>query len=150
LFASRNMLTYQAQNLYELWNKETLVMFDPAAVVAAIEEVARPPAWKPVFTFFDYHLEVDDRGMNLSTGGKENARVAMQMMEDEFRKWFIERLRSWGPEALPKPPGNRSSLVKQGGFPTRVHVCEDYDTDIEKRWWMCGQLETKDVPPGGR
>jgi hypothetical protein len=30
-----------------------------------------------------------------------------------------------------------------------VHTFEDYDTDIEKRWWMCGKVEMKDVPPGG-
>jgi inosine-uridine nucleoside N-ribohydrolase len=29
----------------------------------------------------------------------------------------------------------------------RVHVVEDYETDIERRWWLAGRLETKDVPP---
>src|SRR5262245_20473003 len=47
-------------------------------------------------------------------------------------------------------PKNLSNLIARGNFPTRVHVVEDYDTDIEKRWWMAGKLETQDVPPGGR
>ena len=55
-----------------------------------------------------------------------------------------------GKQTLPKAPGNLSKLVEQGGFPNRVHAFEDYDTDIEKRWWMSGKAETKDVPPGGR
>lgn len=49
--------------------------------------------------------------------------------------------------AEPKSP---PAIVPQGGFPSRVHVFEDYDTDIEKRWWLRGSLETKDVPEGGR
>src|SRR5262245_30084974 len=39
-------------------------------------------------------------------------------------------------------------LIPLGKFPTRVHVVEDYETDIERRWWMAGTAETKDVPPG--
>jgi hypothetical protein len=29
-------------------------------------------------------------------------------------------------------------------------VVEDFETDIERRWWLCGLLETKQVPPGSR
>ena len=43
---------------------------------------------------------------------------------------------------------NPSTLVDRGRLPARVHVVEDYETDIEKRWWMAGQAETKNVPPG--
>jgi hypothetical protein len=35
-------------------------------------------------------------------------------------------------------------------MPDRVHVAEDYETDIERRWWLCGKLETRNVPPGSR
>lgn len=48
------------------------------------------------------------------------------------------------------PQKNPSKVIERGNFPVRVHVFEDYDTDIEKRWWMAGKLETKDVPEGGR
>lgn len=32
--------------------------------------------------------------------------------------------------------------VEQGKFPKRVHVFEDYETEIEKRWWLRGKPET--------
>src|SRR5262245_62010700 len=52
---------------------------------------------------------------------------------------------------LAEPPRkNPSKVIERGNFPVRVHVFEDYDCDIEKRWWMAGKLETKDVPAGGR
>jgi hypothetical protein len=54
---------------------------------------------------------------------------------------------SAGEAVLPKEPANRSALVERGGFPNRVHCFEDYETDIEKRWWMSGKAETADVPP---
>jgi hypothetical protein len=60
-------------------------------------------------------------------------------------------VRSVGKESLPEPPKHTSKSVEPGGFPARVHTFEDFETDIEKRWWMCGKPETKDVPvPGGR
>jgi hypothetical protein len=35
-------------------------------------------------------------------------------------------------------------------FPNRIHAIEDFETDIEKRWWLAGKLETVNVPPGSR
>jgi hypothetical protein len=35
-------------------------------------------------------------------------------------------------------------------FPHRVHAIEDFETDIEKRWWLAGKVETDNVPPGSR
>lgn len=29
--------------------------------------------------------------------------------------------------------------VERGGMPARVHVAEDYETEIERRWWLCGR-----------
>jgi hypothetical protein len=89
---------------------------------------------------------VDDKGITSVEDGKPNARVATGLKKDEFVKWFVERLRGHGTATLPQPPKNVAKLVEQGGFPVRVHVAEDYETDIEKRWWMSGKLETKDVP----
>ena len=34
---------------------------------------------------------------------------------------------------------NLSQPVEQGGLPRRVHVFEDYETEIEKRWWLRGE-----------
>lgn len=44
-------------------------------------------------------------------------------------------------------PTNVAKPVPETGRPHRVHVFEDYETDIERRWWLSGRLETKDVPP---
>jgi inosine-uridine nucleoside N-ribohydrolase len=143
LFSARTPLTYQVQNLYELWDKETPTLFDPVAVAAAFDE--------RFLTMKDLLLGVDDSGMTLVRDGKPNARVATATRAAEFVDWYVQRVRSVGKESPPRPAGNASKLIDPGKFPARVHVFEDYETDIEKRWWMCGKLETKDVPvPGGR
>jgi inosine-uridine nucleoside N-ribohydrolase len=143
VFNAHTPLTWQVRNLYELWGKETPVLFDPVAVWAAMDD--------RVLTMRELRLEVDDRGMTLARDGQPNARVAVGIDRDAFLPRFVDRLRSHGAPTLPKPPGNASKLVDPGRFPARVHTFEDYQTDIEKRWWMCGKLETKDVPvPGGR
>jgi hypothetical protein len=41
---------------------------------------------------------------------------------------------------------NISGIVNRGGLPLRVHVFEDYETDIEKRWWLRGVPEIENVP----
>lgn len=44
-----------------------------------------------------------------------------------------------GCQAAP-PPG----VVDRGLMPARVHVAEDFETDIEKRWWLAGKVELED------
>lgn len=39
-----------------------------------------------------------------------------------------------------------AGLVDDDRMPVRVHVFEDYETEIEKRWWLRGVEETKNVP----
>jgi purine nucleosidase len=141
VWGARTPLTWQVQNLYELWDRETPVLFDPAAVLAAFDE--RPFTWK------DLRLEVDADGFTRSTDGRPNARVALASDRAKVTAAVVERLRSYGKPTLPPPPKNSSRLIDPGPFPARVHVAEDYDTDIEKRWWMCGKAETRDVPAGG-
>ncbi len=142
LFTAHTLLTFQVQNLYELWDKETPILFDPVAVALVFDE--------QFCKMESLRLEVDDKGMTRAVKGEANARVAMSIKEEAFAKWYVERVRSFGKESLPQPPKNVSKLVERGGFPAKVHAFEDYDTDIEKRWWMCGKLETKDVLPDGR
>src|SRR5262249_26722431 len=131
-------LTFQVQNLYELWDKTTPTLFDPVAVAATFDE--------RFLTFSDLHLTVGDDGMTVPKDGKPNAHVATAIDGDGFLDWYVERVRSVGKEALPEPPKNPAKPVEPGAFPSKVHAVEDYETDIEKRWWMCGKLETKDVP----
>jgi len=45
-------------------------------------------------------------------------------------------------------PINLATPIPRGNFPNLVHVVEDFETDIERRWWLAGKLETKNVPPG--
>ena len=135
-------LTYQVHNLYQLWDKETPVLFDPLAVTLAFDE--------RFCKMSDVHLTVDEKGFTRVGRGKPNARVATAVDGGKFLDWCVNRIVSAGEPVLPRPLKNRSSLVPRGGLPLRVHTFEDYDTDIEKRWWMTGKLETKDVPPGGR
>lgn len=33
--------------------------------------------------------------------------------------------------------------VDRGPMPARVHVFEDYETEIEKRWWLAGKVEVE-------
>lgn len=142
LFAACTPLTYQLQTLYQLWEQETPTLYDPVAVALTIDE-----------RFCDVeqlHLTVDDKGMTRVGDGKPNARVATSVRRDAFLDWYTERTAGYGKSILPDPPKNESALVKRSGLPNRVHVFEDYDTDIEKRWWMTGKLETKDLPHGGR
>src|SRR5262249_23470618 len=98
-------------------------------------------------------LEVDDKGMTRAVPGKPNARVATATPPDAFLKWFVERLAPAAAKAsdLPKLPlTNVAKPGPRGLMPQRVHVIEDYETDIERRWWLAGKVETKDVPAGSK
>jgi inosine-uridine nucleoside N-ribohydrolase len=141
LFAAHTPLTFQMQALYELWDQDPLIMFDTAAVAALVEPV--------FFTWQDMVLTVDPDGMTKRRKGESNARVATAVNEDALVKWFVQRIRNHGQEALPTPPKNVSNFVERGSFPARVHVVEDFNTDIEKRWWLAGKVEAKDVPKDG-
>jgi len=141
IFSAHTPLTWQVQNLYELWDRETPILFDPAAVMAAYDESS--------FTFDELHLEISDKGMTLAKDLKANCRVAKTIKRNAFLNSFVERLRSVGKETLPRPPKNPAQFIDPGLFPGRVHAAEDYETSIEKRWWMCGKLE-KNAPRAGR
>jgi inosine-uridine nucleoside N-ribohydrolase len=141
LFAACTPMTFQLQALYQLWDKPTPVLFDPVAVALCFTD--------KFCTMENLHLEVDDKGFTRVGKGKANARVATAIKGDDFLKWYVERVAA-GEAVLPKAPGNRSTLIDRGGLPNRVHCFEDYETDIEKRWWMSGKAETANVPPGSR
>jgi inosine-uridine nucleoside N-ribohydrolase len=139
LFDACTPLTFQVQSLYQLWDQRTPTLFDPVAVALCITE--------KFCTMEELHLEVDGKGLTPIGKGKANARVATAIKGDDFLKWYVERV-GQGKAVLPKPPGNPSKVIQRGGMPNRVHCFEDYETDIEKRWWMSGKAETKNVPPG--
>jgi inosine-uridine nucleoside N-ribohydrolase len=143
LFAAGTALTWQLQALYQLWDQPTPTLFDPVAAALCFEE--------KFCTLEPLRLEVDDRGFTRPVKGKPNARVATSIRREEFLSWLVKRLApAKAKPARKMKPLNVSDPVAQGGMPHRVHVSEDFEPDIERRWWLCGKLETKNVPPGSR
>ena len=142
LFAASTPLSHQLQTLYQLWDQETPTLYDPVAVALVFSE--------RFFVVEPQHLNVDEKGLTRVGKGKSNVRVATSVKRDEFLDWFTDRMAKFGERSLPAAPKNVTGLVEQGGLPNRVHVFEDYETDIEKRWWLTGKLETRDVPAGSR
>lgn len=141
LFKAGTMLTFQLQNAQELLPNEDPVLFDPLAVALALDE--------KISTWETLRIAIDDDGTTreLKQGGNE-VRVATLTVGDRFLDLFILHMMSFGKSAWPDPPKNESSLVARGNLPLRIHAFEDYETDIERRWWLSGRLETKRVPPG--
>lgn len=132
LFAAHTPLTWQLQNLYELWNKETPILFDPVAVAAAFAP--------ETLQFQERSVRVLDDGLTVVRNDGKKMQVATKIEREKFLAWFVARIKSYGQESLPPPPQNISKLIPPGKFPARVHAFEDYETDIEKRWIMCGKL----------
>jgi sugar lactone lactonase YvrE len=54
---------------------------------------------------------------------------------------------AWNRWVQTKRTENLSELVERGGLPARVHVFEDFETEIEKRWWLRGTPEARDLSP---
>jgi inosine-uridine nucleoside N-ribohydrolase len=142
LFAAQTPLTYQIQSLYQMADHPTPTLFDPVAAALCFGE--------RFCRLEQLHLEVDAAGMTRITRGKANAQVAVGIERDPFLDWYVDRVASFGKPARPRPPGNVSHTVERGRLPVRVHAWEDFETDIEKRWWMSGRLETANVPAGSK
>ena len=52
---------------------------------------------------------------------------------------------------IPMPAGlsharNLVEPMERGKVPLRVHVFEDYETDVEKRWWLRGKTFSEETP----
>jgi inosine-uridine nucleoside N-ribohydrolase len=142
LFDAGSLLTLSVQALVQLWqDKQDPILFDPVAVTLAFKA--------DFCTMEDLHLVVDDKGFTRVEPGKPaNCQVATAIKKDEFLDWLVDRLAKAYPKSLPSGRVvNEAKMVKRGGFPNRVHAFEDFETDIEKRWWLSGRIETANVPP---
>ena len=106
LFAACTPLTMQVQSLYQLWDKPTPVLFDPVAVALGFTE--------QFCTMEDLHLEVDDKGFTRVGKGKANARVATTVKNDEFIKWYVDRVAA-GKPGLSEPPKKLKKRTPQKG-----------------------------------
>jgi inosine-uridine nucleoside N-ribohydrolase len=142
LFAAGRPLPWQVANLLELWNQPVPTLFDPVAVSALL----RPED----FEFQEMQLTMNDQGLMATGTGRPNVRVALAAKQEKLVAWIVERIATAGEQRFPAEPKNLSRLVSQGAFPSRVHVAENYDTDIERRWWMSGKGELKGLPPGSK
>jgi purine nucleosidase len=145
LFDAGSTLTLSVQALVQLWQeKNEPILYDPVAVTLAFTTKFCPME--------NLHLAVDDKGFTkIELGKPANASVAMAIKKDEFLDWLVDRLANAYPKALPSGRiVNEAKMVPRGGMPNRVHAFEDFETDIEKRWWLSGRLETVNVPPGSK
>jgi inosine-uridine nucleoside N-ribohydrolase len=150
IFAQETALCWHLRALYELWGKETPTLFDPVAVTLALNE--------SFCQMEDLRIEVDNEGFTREVRGPANCRVAMATRSDEYLDWYVRRIVAWrgsigseGPAA--QPPGESKPInpvqpAARGGLPYRIHVAEDYETDIERRWWLAGRLVNDEVRPG--
>jgi hypothetical protein len=143
IFGAGTPLNHHVQALHQLWDqKDAPVLYDPVAVALAITE--------RFCKMENLHLEVDERGFTRIGKGKPNARVATGIRGEEFLKWFVDRFDAVTQEPPPLAPVNVAKAMPRRRMPNRVHVFEDYETDIEKRWWISGKVETANVPPGSK
>jgi hypothetical protein len=140
LFQACTAVTLQVQSLYQLWDQPTPSLADALAALLTFDE-----------RFFkgvrNTRTAVTKDGSLHFVEGKPIHNVVQDVDAAAFLKWYVERV-SAGAAMLPKAPPNPAKLIPPEGFPNRVHAFEDYVTDIEKRWWMSGKLETANVPPG--
>jgi inosine-uridine nucleoside N-ribohydrolase len=143
LFDAGSLLTLSVQALVQLWQGNQMpVLHDPVAVTLAFKQ--------DFCTMEHLHLTIDDKGFTKEVAGKPaNASVALALKKEEFLDWIVDRLARAYPKSLPTGRiVNETKMAERGGFPNRVHAFEDFETDIEKRWWLAGRIETKNVPSG--
>lgn len=144
IFRACTPLTMQVESLFQLAGQSSPVVAAPLA-----------PGWEIWGRDIDsmvsfWEIEVDDNGIvRTAAKPKRKMDVLDRVDEDKVLSFLTQRLTSFGKKTLPSPPGNRSTLIPRTGLPLHVHTFEDYDTDIERRWWMSGKAETTIVPPGG-
>jgi len=136
VFSPGTALTRQVQALYQMWDKLKPPLDETLAVALAGRD--------KFVTWADRRFVVKD-GKLTTESGPANARVIASVEGEAFIRWYTERMASLlPPERRPARP------IEPGGLPHRVHVVENFDTDIERRWWMSGKPETRDLPPGSR
>jgi inosine-uridine nucleoside N-ribohydrolase len=137
VFSPATALTRQVETLYQMWDRHHPPLGEALAVALVIDE--------RLAALEKQSVAVDEKGALKGMGDVVNATVAGPVKADEFVKWYVERM------AALVPPGRRpSTQLDRDRMPRRVHVAEDFETDIERYWWMSGKAETRLLPPGSR
>lgn len=137
VFGPGTPLTRQVQAMYQMWDRRNPPLGEALAVAMCFE---------PRFAHIEMQsVAVDERGqLQMSKTGTE-IRVVTSVRTDEFKNWYERRM-----AALVSPGDRPSRVLELGAMPHRVHVAEDFDSDIERFWWMSGKPETERLPPGSR
>ena len=139
LYAAQTLLTQQMLLLDQLDENDRPLLDDAVAMAAAIDPERVAASEKAI--------SIDDRGLMQTTEDKPNGRVAAAMTYPQFAAWLVDRLVAFGKRAEPRAARNVVQPVPRGGLPRRVHVFENYESDIERRWWLAGRA-TPDANSG--
>ena len=133
IFRPATPLKLQVEALHQLWDGNQPRITDTIAVGLILKQ--------PDVRLEKDRVAVDDRG-ELQRGTGHPAEVVSLASIKQFREWFVSRWEQTIPPAT-KPV----TPVPRGKFPARIHVAEDFETDIQRFWWMAGKPELKNLPP---
>jgi inosine-uridine nucleoside N-ribohydrolase len=132
IFARHTPLTLQLQTLHELDRGNS---FYPDAAAAAMASADADLAG--TFTLAPVKATINDNGKLTTAEGESPVRIVKSLKTEPLLDWMQKTL-TQGEPALPREPGNRTTPVDRGGMPNRIHVFEDFETNIERRWWLAG------------
>jgi purine nucleosidase len=91
------------------------------------------------------HAGVAPRGRLIEQGtGLIEVRIAKQIDREGIEKLLADRLTAFGKTVRPRELKNESRLIERGKLPTRVHAFEDFESDVERRWWLVGRAVDDD------
>ena len=136
VFRPGTALTRQVQTMYQMWDKKNPNLDEALAVALCM----RPALAK----FAAREISVDEKGQLHAIPYKTaNDTLVTSVSAERFPEFYARRIAS-----LQSPSDRPSKLVPLGKMPNRVHVAENYDTEIERYWWMSGKPETKLLPSG--
>jgi inosine-uridine nucleoside N-ribohydrolase len=126
-------LTDQLAALHDLAEHDEAVLFDPLAALVSVDAAGCKLA--------PARVEVDEKGNTRLARGKPNVEVVTAVDRPAVLRRFLAPLTA-GPagQARRLRVSNPARPVLRGPMPARVHVVEDYSTDIERRWWLAGRL----------
>jgi purine nucleosidase len=134
VFSPGSSLTRQVESLYQMWDQHQPPLGDALAVALCQKEQFVQVEKRMV--------RIDDQGAIQADEQGTEARIVTTVDAAKFTQWYADRI------AILVPPSRRpSKLIAAGGMPHRVHVAEDFETDIERSWWMSGKPETTLLPP---
>lgn len=134
VFRPGTALTRQVQAMYQMWDRTRPPLGESLAVAMGFDS--------RFVTLDEQTLVVDDQGQLQESKDGTKVHVAASVKTEEFGDWYKRRMASLLP-----PHKRPTQAINPGMMPHRVHVAEDFDTDIERFWWMSGKPETQLLPP---